>query len=271
MAKVQVLVVEDELIVAEDICNKLERLGYARAVRRRVGVEAVEAAAELQPDLVLVDIGLPGEMDGVEAAGEIHDRLDIPVVFLTAHSDDATLARARAAAPFGYALNPVFDSRELGSTIEMALDRHEPGAALARERSALPGMYENAPNAYFLGRGQWPHQPVQPARLGAARLCTGRIGGAVGVRPLRRHAPGQEEAQAVFDQFLAGKVMRDEELQMQRADGRLLWGSLTVDPVRDASGQVVEGLAVVMDITDRKRIQRGIGPTHRPIGACSTR
>lgn len=123
VALTQILVVEDENIVARDIENTLRRLGYAVPAVASSGEEAIEKAAAMHPDLVLMDIKLRGKTDGVTAAEEISDRLDIPIVYLTAYADQQTLQRAKLTEPFGYVLKP-FDERSLYAAIEMALHRH---------------------------------------------------------------------------------------------------------------------------------------------------
>ncbi len=120
MAKVQVLIVEDEAIVSMDLRYKLETLGYSVAAEIRSGEEAVDAVCHLRPDLVLMDIKLAGELDGIDAAGEIRRRFNIPVVYLTAYIDEATLERAEMTEPFGYLLKP-FDDAKLRAIVEMAI------------------------------------------------------------------------------------------------------------------------------------------------------
>ncbi|AEH60504.1 putative PAS/PAC sensor protein [Methanosalsum zhilinae DSM 4017] len=123
MNKVKVLVVEDEIIVAHDIKARLEDLGYSVTGVAITGKEAIEKAEDTLPDVILMDIALKGNMDGIEAAETIREKFDIPVIYLTAYSDDKTLERARVTQPFGYLLKP-FDEKELRSNIEMTLYRH---------------------------------------------------------------------------------------------------------------------------------------------------
>ena len=122
MPDVRVLIVEDEIIVARGLEARLHELGYEVSACVSSGEEAIRKAIETEPDLVLMDIHLQTEMDGIEAAEEIHRHIDLPVIYLTAHTDDVTLERAKITAPFGYILKPV-EVRELHSTIEMALFR----------------------------------------------------------------------------------------------------------------------------------------------------
>ncbi|MCA1987176.1 MAG: response regulator, partial [Desulfovibrio sp.] len=120
MADVEIMIVDDERIVALDIKNTLERLGYKVPAICSTGEEAVDKAAELTPDLILMDIKLRGEMDGVQAAELIHTHQGTPIIFLTAYSDEKTLERAKLSEPFGYLIKP-FEERELHSNIEIAL------------------------------------------------------------------------------------------------------------------------------------------------------
>lgn len=132
MAKARIMVVEDEALVALDLTAKLRQLDYEVPAGAFSGEEAVQQAQVLLPDLVLMDIRLSGEMDGVEAAQQIHRSLNIPIVFLTAYADDPTLERAKGAEPMGYLIKP-FEQRELYTTVEMALHR----SRVERERAQV--------------------------------------------------------------------------------------------------------------------------------------
>ena len=117
-------VVEDSPVVALHIRRFLERSGYQVPSVVPSGEEAIEHVAASPPDLVLMDIQLEGRMDGIEAARVIWDRFAVPVVYLTANSDEATFSRAVGGAPYGYLVKP-FDERTLQATVEVALKRYE--------------------------------------------------------------------------------------------------------------------------------------------------
>ena len=119
---VTILVVEDEQIVAVAIEGHLQRLGYRVVGTVSSGEEACAKAAELEPDLVLMDVHIEGPIDGIEAAERIRQSRDVPVVFLTAYSDVETVQRAKVVEPYGYIVKP-FDPRDLHRTIEMALHK----------------------------------------------------------------------------------------------------------------------------------------------------
>lgn len=119
----KILVVEDEGIEAMEIKSELEAMGYA-ADTVGSGEEAMESIELSKPDLVSMDIRLPGKMDGIETADWIRKKHDIPVIYLTAHMDESTIEKAKATAPYSYILKP-FDMKELHIAIEIALYRHK--------------------------------------------------------------------------------------------------------------------------------------------------
>jgi len=120
MSGAKILVVEDEWLVAQGISENLKDLGYEVAGLAPSGAEALRLAAESRPDLVVMDILLQGDMDGIDAAEHLRQRFNLPVVFLTAYADSHTLERAKVAEPYGYLLKP-FEMRELHSAVEIAL------------------------------------------------------------------------------------------------------------------------------------------------------
>ncbi|MDQ7782476.1 MAG: response regulator [Desulfomonilaceae bacterium] len=124
MPAARILVVEDEAIVAMEIEERLTKLGYIVVGTFSRGEDAVEQVKAMDPDLVLMDIKLAGEMDGVQAASIIRQKYDIPVVYLTAHSDETTLTKALGSIPLGYVVKP-FSEVELHATIEVSLKKHQ--------------------------------------------------------------------------------------------------------------------------------------------------
>lgn len=139
MSHEKILVVEDEEIVVLDIRSALESSGYVVAATANSGDDAVMKATEVMPDLVLMDIVLKGPIDGIEAAEKIRTLFNIPVIYLTAHTDEATLQRAKVSQPFGYVVKP-FRERDLLITVEFALYQ----SAIEKVRSALIHQLEDA-------------------------------------------------------------------------------------------------------------------------------
>jgi CheY-like chemotaxis protein len=124
MTTKRIMVVEDDVIIASLIESRLKKIGYTVSGIFDTGEDAIAGAAELKPDLVLMDIRLRGEIDGIDAAGEITSRLGIPCIFLTSYSDTDTIERAKAVKPEGFVLKPFTDDA-LRSSIEIAFSRNE--------------------------------------------------------------------------------------------------------------------------------------------------
>ncbi len=136
MTATQILIVEDEKIIANDIKYSLQSLGYGVSAIVPSGEKAIESVARTHPDLVLMDIQLKGQLDGVATAEQIRTRFDVPVIYLTAYADESTLQRAKITEPFGYLLKP-FEERELHTTIEIALYKHQAEKELKQHRDHL--------------------------------------------------------------------------------------------------------------------------------------
>ncbi|MGR3304154.1 MAG: response regulator [Candidatus Scalindua sp.] len=132
MAKARIMIVEDEWTVAEEIKMVLQSFEYTVTSMSSSGEEAIQNAEKDKPDLVLMDIVLEGEMDGIEAANEIRSCFNIPVIFLTAYTDEKILERASITVPFGYIVKP-FVNEDLKISIEIALYKYR----IEKERKRL--------------------------------------------------------------------------------------------------------------------------------------
>lgn len=134
----RIFIVEDEVVIAMEIESVLQQLGYQVAGSAMSGEDAIVQAAETRPDLILMDIRLKGELDGITAADRIYRFYKIPVIFLTAHSDEKTLEKAIAVHPFGYLIKP-FRKNELYTAIEIALYKHR---ALVAEQELKRALFK---------------------------------------------------------------------------------------------------------------------------------
>ena len=149
MSKVKVLVVEDESIISKDIQHNLKRLGYDIAGSSATGEKAIQLAKEEKPDIVLMDIMLKGDMNGIEAAEIIRREHHIPVIFLTAYADEATLEKAKISGPYGYIIKP-FKEIDLHTTIEIALYKHLKEKEVEKERDFLYTIVEGKDSNDFI-------------------------------------------------------------------------------------------------------------------------
>ncbi len=136
MSKAQILIVEDDGIVAEGIKMSLRKLGFGVSGIVPSGEQALEKVKEYHPDLVLMDIMLKGEMNGTEAASQIQSQFNIPIVYLTAYTDEDILERAKVTEPFGYIIKP-FEDKELNTAIEIALYKHKMEGELKKSKAWL--------------------------------------------------------------------------------------------------------------------------------------
>lgn len=148
MKKTRILIVEDEPVIGMDIHGSLENLGYDVLAVVSTGEEAREKTDELKPDLILMDIVLPGKMDGIEAAKHIRQRYDIPVIYITAHSETATFERAREAEPYGYLVKPIGKS-DLYTAIETALHRSAMESRLRESEERYRTIIETIEDGYY--------------------------------------------------------------------------------------------------------------------------
>ncbi|MBL7936575.1 MAG: response regulator, partial [Bacteroidia bacterium] len=143
---INVYIVEDESIVAKDIQNSLKKLGYNVLGISNNGADAIKNIVDLEPNIVLMDIMIKGNMTGIDVAEIIKKEYNIPVIFLTAYADESTLAKAKITEPYGYILKP-FKEIDLHSTIEMALYKHKKDTEVQKERDFLYSLVENKDEA----------------------------------------------------------------------------------------------------------------------------
>lgn len=149
MTKERIFIVEDERIIAIDLQHRLEKLGYLVCGNVASGEEALPKIAEQRPDLVLMDIFLPGAMDGIEVAIKIHNELSIPVIFLSAYTDSITLDRAKLAQPLGFILKP-FKERELATVLEMALFKKITDSRIREKEQLFSALLNSTTDAILL-------------------------------------------------------------------------------------------------------------------------
>ena len=259
-----VLVVEDQGIIAEDIAMSLERLGYLVSGKARSAEEAVRAVEKAKPDLVLMDIQLRGAVDGIEATRQIKERCDIPVIYLTSHSDEGTLARAKETSPHGYLLKP-FHERDLRTAIEVALRKHELEVKLAE-------------------RERWFSTTLQS--IGDAVIATDRNEVITFINKVAENLTGWRREDAigknVFEVFQVvdtggskvespvGRAIRSRFAVQIPAESKLIARSgsgIDVDdsaaPILDHRGALLGGVVVFRDITARKDLERRLAQSER--------
>jgi PAS domain S-box-containing protein len=249
----RILVVEDERIVAMDLAATLQELGYDVVGMATRGEDAVQRAHELQPELILMDVRLAGSLDGIQAAEIIHRSCDVPVVYLTAHSDNETLRRAAATAASGYLVKP-FKSPELRCTIEVALHKHAADArvreheqwlnttlhsiaeaVIATDTDGCVKLFNSvAENLTGWSRGEAQEQPL------------------VDVLSLVDEHSGRPLANPLEEALHTRTPWQTHEAALISRDGTRIAIEETTAPIVDAFGRTLGAVLVLRDVSERR-------------------
>jgi PAS domain S-box-containing protein len=260
MSNAQILVVEDENIVALDLQVRLNGLGYEVTAVAATGEDAISKAGKTQPDLVLMDIKLKGEMDGVTAAEQIQAKYDIPVIYVTAFADEMTLQRAKITEPYGYLLKP-FEERELHTTIEMALYKHQMERRLRQSERWLSTTLNSIGDAVIATDIQGLITFMNPV----AQTLTGwSEAEALGLDATKIFNIISSETRTPIESLVSKAIRLGEVVELGNdallvaKDGAELPVDDTVAPIRDEKGQITGTVLVFHDISDRKKAEAEI-------------
>ena len=246
MTNQRIMIVEDEGLVALAIQKSLERLGYIVTGSVADGEDAFRVAAETAPDLILMDIRLKGDLDGIEVAERIMESQRIPVVYLTAHSDEKTLERAKLTEPFGYIVKP-FDEQSLFSTVEIALYKAKLQTDLARTKEKLATILRSIREAVVVTDLKGTVEYLNSAAIDVFNI---EESSAIGMNVLKLAAyvqPGTDESvmlplsKIVFD----GETDIHLELEMVRSDAIRTPVDVTLAGIRNTTN-IIEGLVVTL-------------------------
>ncbi len=253
-SSIRVLIVEDEIVIARDIEGCLINLGYVVADIVASGDAAITKAAELQPNLVLMDIRLTGEMDGIQAAEQIWGRLSIPIVYITGFSDKNTLERAKITCPFGYILKPAAE-QELYVAIETALQQYQVNRELQQREQWLATVLRDIGDGVIVVDADGN---IRFLNLIATALTGWSQAEATG-KPIVDvfHIVNERTQERVENPAIA--VLRDHKL-LYLPDHTLLLSKAGIitpiadsaAPLRDATGNVVGAVLVFRDVTQRR-------------------
>jgi len=270
MIKTTVLVVEDEAIVAEDLASKLGQLGYEVVGTAARGDEAVEKACRLKPDVVLMDIMLKGSMDGIAATEAIRRRFDVPVIYLTAYSDPATLERAKLSEPFGYILKP-FEERELATIIEMALYKHQADRQLREQREWLRVTLTSIGDAVITCDTEGQVNFLNPV----AEALTGWATDEARDLPIRELFRLIDERTGKPCEDFVSLVLREgrpktlaNHTTLVTRDGRRIPIEDSASPILDDNGRVIGAVLVFHDVTEKRRSQDALRKAHDDLEIC---
>lgn len=255
--KLRVLVVEDEIVVSEDLQQRLREQGYEVTGAADTAAEAIQLATMTLPDVALMDIMLHGKAEGVDAAEYLRGQLDIPVIFLTAHSDSATLQRARLTDPAGYIVKP-FDDAQLRIALDMAPIRHEMERKARRVARWLTATLTSIGDAVIATNTKAEILILNPA---AEKLTGWSQDEATGkpfadVVRLVSHVtrePLENPATRALRQGLTIRIDPNTLLLTRSGEERFVDDSAS--PIADESGNILGAVVVIVDATDRIAVQ----------------
>ena len=256
----RILVVEDQRLIAADIENTLKKLGYVVVGNVASGEDAISTSDHVRPELVLMDVRLRGEMDGIHAGEIIRDRFNVPVVYLTAYSDEETILRARKTTPFGYLVKP-FNERQLRATIEIAFFTHQMERTLADERAKRHAAEEFKilvdgvrDYAIFMLDGDGR---VTTWNSGARRLKGYKRNEIIGKDFSIFYT--EEARQAGHPKRRLETAVREGRCEDEgwrvRKDGSRFWANVVITPLRTPEGALTGFAKVTRDLTERRRAE----------------
>ncbi|MCZ6904837.1 MAG: response regulator [Acidobacteria bacterium] len=265
MASARILVVEDERIVAKDLQSQLEKLGYAVPGVASSGAEALQKAAETRPDLILMDIRLKGEMDGVETSQLVRDQFNIPVIYLTAYADENTLKRAKITEPFGYIVKP-FEERELRTNIEIALYKHRMERKLRESELWLATTLKSIGDGVITTDSR---ERVTFMNRVAEALTGWKQEDAVGKELTQVLTILHKETRASAENPVTKALQEGQvvELAMDTvlvsSDGEEIPIADTAAPIVDDKGNLAGAVLVFRDITEHRRVEESLRESHK--------
>ena len=258
MSTAKIFIVEDEAIVAESLNDQLEGLGYIVTGNAPSGEEALRNIKNNLPNLVLMDIMLEGEMDGVETAQQIRELYGIPVIFLSAYSDSETLGRAKLTEPFGYLIKP-YKERELHTTLEITLYKHRMEKRVREHERWLDTLLRS---------------------IGDGVITVGIDGLLTSMSPVAETLTGLSEAELInkdllgilqieesgiypimpdlIDQALDGETVSclvDDEPILVNANVKRIVIDFSAAPIRNEQDEIIGAVLTMRDISARKQAE----------------
>ncbi|MDO9453967.1 MAG: EAL domain-containing protein [Stagnimonas sp.] len=247
----RILIVEDERVVALNLQQRLIKLGYEVVGRAASGAQALQLAEDGKPDIVLMDIHIEGDIDGIETAALLLARYKLQVIYLTAYSEDTTLQRAKATQPYGYLLKP-FSERELHATLQVALERRSSDIALAASEERARLALEAA------SMGSWELLPstaeLRTFGLASELLGDGSGSGAMDLEALLTHVHQDDRpvVRLAVTQAIQGGAPCCIEFRQLRANRPARWIRIVARVFAPPGAAAPRLIGVAQDITERR-------------------
>jgi two-component system cell cycle sensor histidine kinase/response regulator CckA len=248
MAKANILIVEDEAIIASVIAGALKKFDFGVQEILNSGEAAVAAALRGKPDLILMDIRLQGAMDGISAVERIQEQLDIPIIYLTAYADESTLERAKKTKPYGYIPKP-FQEIELRTTIEMALYKHGFEVQLKESEARFRSLFENSQDVIYIADKNGDLLEMNPSGLSLFGYAREEI---LGTSSSRLYVDPHDHKKFI-SRIKIKKTLKNVELKLQNKRGELIYSLETANIMVDKDGKMSGFQGIIRDITESKK------------------
>ncbi len=258
MENVTILIAEDETLVARDIQNRLKRSGYLVPVIVSSAKEAIARAEELHPDLILMDIKLEGNMDGVEAARQIKERFDIPHIYLTAYTNGGTLERAKLTEPYGFLVKPI-DERELISVIEVSLYKDKIERKLRESEELLQAVIDNTTAVIYIKDINGHYKMINRRFEELFHVSRNEVAGKTDFDIFPEETA--EAFRANDKQVLEEEILLEIEETVNQDDGLHTYLSIKF-PLKDPTGDIHAICGTSTDISEQKRAEKEIIELH---------
>ncbi len=268
--KAKILVVEDEKIIAKDIESTLKRIGHESAGTVSKGEDAIRVAGECRPDLILMDITLKGEIDGIEAAKKINETLKTPIVYITAHQDEDTIEKTKGTNPYGYITKPL-DDRDLNTAINSAMYRFDVENRLKAAEDKYFRLSENAADMIL-------SQDASKLKYRYVNASAFRITGYTpeeyyetpGLLDSLVHPEWKEQYMFSKQQVLKSSMTLPFEFKIIHKSGREIWLNQRSVVVKNEKNEPETIEAIVTDVTERKNYEERLEETTQKLRALSS-
>ena len=259
MSDYKILIVEDELIEAMSFEQSLKSFGYDVVGTVSTGEEALENITHHKPDLILMDIVLKGDMDGIEAAAKIEEDFDIPIVYLTAHPEETAVKRAKLTSPYGYIIKPV-NKTDLKNIIEISLYKHQLESKLKNSEAKYRSILENVLDAYIRTDTEGRIIMTSPSAARMYRFDSPKE--MIGISTISLFK-SPEDRQKLLEELEKDGKAENREGGGLRKDGTTFWVSINAQYYYDKQGRIQGTETFVRDINESKNTKERINKLYR--------
>jgi PAS domain S-box-containing protein len=257
----KVMVADDEAIIAKELEKSLAAMGYEVVGIAGSGVDAIELARAFRPDVILMDIAMPGKLDGIVAAETIKRELDVPVIFLTAFAEDKLIQRAKCVEPLGYIVKP-FHEDQVRAAIEVAIYKNEMDRRLRESEERYRRIVNTAQEGIYVVDTE--------VKINFVNRRMAEMLGYTVEEMLGRYLMDFVDDLAPVDVYETldwdkGTITKPHDFRFRCNDGSELWGMVASSTVHDDEGSFLGALGMVIDVTERKEAERALRKTNEEL------